>query len=320
MEMKMVGQIWRRRKALGDLRAKLLGQRDWRCAGSVARCRAWIGSGFRKWGVRRVNSPLASCQRFREICQHRLTLASYTWSPCQREPPFAACELQELWWLSSERFGCGKSLRKSKSSCRLGFWGGFQASPLKQDEDAIEERMEGAEGAETSKANLLILREKQSLQSMFTDTLAAAFQSKMNVFETSEASEVTSSLVLHLLQCEDSNASCNASCRDVSSVIELLQAWELEARWKGEPLTLLCVSVNRHLRVGSGDPRKHFLSGLLCSALQEFPWLRALTTGFGPVFERCSSCRGCPGRASGAPVFSKEPEDISHLDVLLLVQ
>eukprot|EP00435_Cladocopium_sp_Y103_P045304 s161_g13.t1 len=81
-------------------------------------------------------------------------------------------------------------------------------------------------------------------------------------------------MVLHLLQCEDSQGT-----KEVVSVIQLLQAWEKKhssLNSKVPVLKLLCVSTGRHMRVAGDamDPRKHFLSGVLLSAALELPWLR----------------------------------------------
>ncbi|CAK9061683.1 Erbin (Densin-180-like protein) (Erbb2-interacting protein) (Protein LAP2) [Durusdinium trenchii] len=56
------------------------------------------------------------------------------------------------------------------------------------------------------------------------------------------------------------------------------------SRNKSSQLRVLCVSQKRHVRVAGGlcDPRKSFLSGVLQSAQQEFPWLQASQLDVAP--------------------------------------
>ncbi|CAJ1449897.1 unnamed protein product, partial [Effrenium voratum] len=150
----------------------------------------------------------------------------------------------------------------------------FKASAVQEDEDALEERMEGVEvPASSSKTYLLVqaastLTVAPALRAGGATIIESCCEGAAEVLETLDGEVV----VVNLLQCGDDSEGSAVSC-----FIGLLRSWERRHNDTKIPLLrILCVSVGRHPRVGPAkDPRKHFLSGVLLCALAELPWLRA---------------------------------------------
>eukprot|EP00434_Breviolum_minutum_P027338 symbB.v1.2.024173.t1/scaffold2267.1/size83884/6 len=175
----------------------------------------------------------------------------------------------------------------------------FKVKVLSQtdlDEDALEERMEGAEAAEAAPEHrrfLLVLCDQRTT-SQVVHSLELSDELKMfNILEVSSSEALAvieekpkevleDMVVLQLMQCEE-----DVHCDAVVSLIQLLQAWDRKHQEaaKVPSLKVLCVSRRRHLRVAGEmmEPRKNFLSGVLLSAAMELPWLKSCQLDAAPT-------------------------------------
>ncbi|CAE7487056.1 Erbin [Symbiodinium necroappetens] len=169
-----------------------------------------------------------------------------------------------------------------------------------EDEDALEERLEGVQQTEELPEQQVsgpetIALVLSNLKSQDTDSARLAKVVCSSLVQTSKpglprwaAYEVDdveapkqfqelaktgkAAALVHLLQTDAWNAS------DVTSLIEILQAWSKGLATQAPEqvssvLNILCVSTGRcaHLCGASSDPRKHLLTGVLLSASAELP-------------------------------------------------
>ena len=172
-----------------------------------------------------------------------------------------------------------------------------------EDEDALEERLEGVQQTEelpeqrvSGPETIALVLSNPKSQDGYSARLAKAFCPSLvqtskpglpcwvacevdDVEAPKQSQELArigkAAALVHLLQTDAWNAS------DVTSLIQILQAWSLglaQARQANPEqassvLHILCVSTGRcaHLCGASSDPRKHLLTGVLLSASAELP-------------------------------------------------
>ena len=164
------------------------------------------------------------------------------------------------------------------------------------DEDALEERMEGAAvGVQCEEAPeelnplalLVGLKHGKLVPALCSSLRNHRSWVPLNADEEeSVAMAGNASILMHLLQLETHQGQCGEA-RDVTSLIRILQAWnkglkqpdteggklKLAFQPAASVLQVLCVSTQRcsHLCGALSDPRKHILTGVLLSAAAELP-------------------------------------------------